>query len=110
MRAAVAFALLGSLLAGHGKSEGQVQREWQRYLRTVNACSEDQDCVVINLPCPLPCWSAVRRTKEKQATEKAQRLVRAYNKGGPGCVYDCELPSSPRCEKKKCTLPPPLPL
>lgn len=85
-------------------SEETVERRWTAYVEEHNSCETPDDCVIIYPGCPLGCWEAVAAEYETEAQEKAEKLIKQYERGGRACAYGCVSPGPLVCEQNRCTI------
>ncbi|HLM75780.1 MAG TPA: hypothetical protein VK459_23860 [Polyangiaceae bacterium] len=106
----IAFALPGSLLLialsalGCGRSEEDIQTEWDETVAASSACQSAADCVLVSPGCPLGCFAAVNSAKKAEVEAKAAELIDAYESGGMACVYSCVAPGPLECVSGKCAV------
>jgi hypothetical protein len=93
------------LVAGCGASEESVQREYDDFVSTRQACEMDSDCVLAGGGCPLGCGSPVNEKYADEVEQKANDLIRSYERGGRSCAYDC-VSGVPVCDAGSCAFKP----
>jgi hypothetical protein len=100
----VALLCIGLALAaaGCGRSEEEVQKEFDDFVAASNACQQPADCVLVSPGCPLGCFVAVSSAKKAEVEEKARDLIDEYQAGGQRCDYDCIAPGALLCEAGRC--------
>lgn len=94
------------VLFGCGASEQSVSDRWDDYVDEHNTCIDANDCAVVYPGCPLGCFTAVSSDNVAEAEAEAERLVRAYERWGRRCDYDCLPNISPTCEAGRCDVQP----
>jgi hypothetical protein len=99
---ALVFISLPLAAVGCGRSEEDVQKEFDAFVAEANACQQDADCVLVSPGCPLGCFVAVSSAKKAEVEEKARELIDEYQAGGQRCDYDCIAPGAITCAAGRC--------
>ena len=94
------------LLVLMGCGEEAVQRAWDEYVSDNNACEVDEDCGVVYPGCPLGCATAVRADVLDDARDRAEELIRRYERFGRSCIYDCLGDLGATCDGGVCEVVP----
>ncbi|HEY0709546.1 MAG TPA: hypothetical protein VGG33_22235 [Polyangia bacterium] len=104
---------LVALLAGAAcdlisPSESEIREEFDAFVAKSNMCQEASECVVASAGCPLGCFTAVHRDHKQAVEDKARSLIRAYERAGRKCAYDCMAVGPLACINNRCqtTAPP----
>ncbi|TNE85913.1 MAG: hypothetical protein EP330_23530 [Deltaproteobacteria bacterium] len=83
-------------------SEASVQARWDAFVDEHASCDTVDDCAVVYPSCPLGCYEAVSADAVDEANAEADRLIRAYERGGRGCDYDCDIEPALTCDAGRC--------
>lgn len=102
------IAMLSVVLAAAcaDRSEGELQAEFDDFVRARSACNESPECTLIMPGCPLGCDVAVNVAHANTIRRKAEELVEEYESGGQTCTYNCAPPPEPECRMGHCSLGP----
>lgn len=95
------LAWLGA--ASCAPSEEEIQQELEDYVDGASSCSAASECAIVDAPCPLGCFVAVRADRVASVERKISELLDAYGAGGRGCVYTCVAPGALECMHGRCT-------
>lgn len=96
--------MLVAALLGCGRSEEDIQAEWDETVAASNACQTAAECVLVWPGCPLGCFTAVNSSKKAELEAKAAELIDEYESGGVACEYGCVAPGPLECVGGKCTV------
>jgi hypothetical protein len=88
---------------GCAPSEEEVQREFEDFVETRQACAEDSNCAVVSPGCPLGCFVFVEQSQVSAVEQKARELIDEYESGGRRCDYGCVAAGEPVCREGRCT-------
>ena len=94
---AVAFGV-----AACAPSEEEIREEFEDYVDGANACTAASECAVVDAPCPLGCFAAVRADRVVSVERKARELLDEYASGGSRSIYSCAAPGAPECVRGRC--------
>lgn len=95
---------LGLLAAACGRSEEDIQSEWDDTVAGANTCQTAADCALVSPGCPLGCFVAVNSAKKAEVAAKAQELISEYESGGRACDYSCVAPGAIECAEGRCAV------
>jgi len=110
MERGIAAAVKGLILLlalsafGCGRTEEDIQEEWDETVAASNACQSAADCVLVSPGCPLGCFAAVNSAKKAEVEAKAADLIDAYESGGVACDYSCIAPGPVECSGGRCAV------
>jgi hypothetical protein len=96
------MGLVAALVASCAPSEAEIQSRFDAVLQRANRCQSSDQCVLIDLACPLGCRKAVRADRASAVRKQARELIDDYERGGRTCVYDCTAPGTPNCDEGRC--------
>jgi hypothetical protein len=99
------FVVLG-ILALSCLSEERAGDKWDAWVAEHSSCAEDADCALVYPACPLGCASAVNASYVDEAEQKADQLIRRYERGGRSCEYECFGVSGAVCAGSACEVEP----
>jgi hypothetical protein len=91
------------LVAGCADEE-RLNARWDAFVADHAACEVAEDCALVYPGCPLGCFNAVNVAFVDEAEAEAARLVRAYERWGRACVYDCAAAGPPTCDDGRCAV------
>jgi hypothetical protein len=89
-------------MASCAPSEAEIKSQFEAVLQRSNHCQSSDQCVLIDLDCPLGCRAAVHTDHASEVRDQARELIEDYERGGAMCVYDCTAPGTPSCEQGRC--------
>src|SRR5215207_2047089 len=92
-----ALLLVALAAAACGRSQEDIEAEWDETVAGANACQSAADCVLVSPGCPLGCFAAVNSSKKAEVEAKAADLVDEYESGGMACAYSCIAPGPLEC-------------
>jgi hypothetical protein len=95
-------AVVAVLVASCAPSEAEIKSQFDAVLQRSNHCQSPDQCVLIDLACPLGCRAAVQADRASAVRKQARELIEDYERGGAMCVYDCTAPGTPGCEQGRC--------
>jgi hypothetical protein len=96
------LGVIAALVASCSPSEAEIQEQFDAVLQRANRCQSPDQCVLIDLECPLGCRAAVQADRASSVRKQARELVDDYERGGTSCAYDCSAPGSASCEQGRC--------
>ncbi|WP_437806274.1 hypothetical protein [Sorangium sp. So ce1078] len=96
------FLIIGLACASCGKSEEEVQEEFEAIVAESNACNDTSECVYASPGCPLGCFVAVNSAKKAYVEGEARALIEDYEVGGRSCQYECTVPGPLECAEGRC--------
>jgi hypothetical protein len=70
-------------------TEQEVRDEFAAFVATRNHCDSQDDCVLVETGCPLPCHAAVNGHYRNEVEAKARELIEEWNDGTRSCDYLC---------------------
>jgi hypothetical protein len=105
----VALVAALTLVASCAPSEAEIQSQFDAVLQRSNRCQSSDQCVLIDLACPLGCRAAVHSDRASAVRKQADELIEDYEHGGTTCVYVCTAPGTASCEQGRCAEIPALP-
>jgi len=94
--------VVAALVASCAPSEAEIQSQFDAVLKRSNGCQSSDQCVLIDLECPLGCRAAVHTDRASAVRKQARELIEDYERGGAMCAYDCTAPGTPACEQGRC--------
>jgi hypothetical protein len=95
-------AIVSVLAASCAPSKAEIKTEFDAVVERSNRCESSNQCVLIDLECPLGCRAAVPADRAQALLEQARVLIKDYESGGVVCAYDCAAPGTPMCEQGRC--------
>lgn len=101
-RAALASVLLVPGCFLFAPSEEDVKNDFAVIVDEANHCSADDQCALVSVGCPLPCWTSVRKDRAAEVERKGRELVEDFESGGARCAHDCAPPRTPVCRNGRC--------
>jgi hypothetical protein len=101
-----ALAALVALLTACAASEEEIQKRFNDYVATANACERDDQCTLAEASCPLGCFVAVRADRKADVEARARELIAEYERGGRRCIYGCVQPGPIICREQRCLVLP----
>lgn len=104
VRGSILSLSLSLLVVGCGRSEEDVQAEWDEIVAASSACQSAAECVLVSPGCPLGCFVAVNSSKKAEVEAKAAELIDDYESGGTACAYGCIAPGPLECVSGKCAV------
>ncbi|WP_437963675.1 hypothetical protein WMF04_28585 [Sorangium sp. So ce260] len=96
------FLILALACASCGKSEEEVQEEFDAIVAESNACNDASECVYAAAGCPLGCSVAVNSAKKAYVEDEARALIEDYEVGGRSCQYECRMLGPLECTEGRC--------
>jgi hypothetical protein len=100
--AALAARAIAFGMAGCAPSEEEVRQELADYVDGANSCSAASECAIVDAPCPLGCFVAVRADRVASVERKVSELLDEYTSGGRSCIYSCVAPGELECIRGRC--------
>lgn len=94
--------VVGLVCAGCGKSEEEIQEEFDAIVAESNACSDASECVYVSPGCPLGCFVPVNSAKKAYVEEQARELIEDYERFGRSCEYGCAEAGPLACVEGRC--------
>lgn len=106
---AIAWFALAAAAVGCAPSEAEIKREFADFVDAHQACSQDQDCTLIQPGCPLGCSVPLSIDAAADGERLARDLIEDYESGGRACAYGCRAVCGAACEAARCIAVEPTP-
>ncbi|WP_437310644.1 hypothetical protein [Sorangium sp. So ce388] len=94
--------LVGLVGAGCGKSDEEIQEEFDAIVAESNACNDASECVYVSPGCPLQCFVAVNSAKKEYVEKEARALIDDSDGSGRTCLEGCADPGPLECAEGRC--------
>jgi len=95
-------AVVAALVASCSPSAAEIQSQFDAVLERSNHCQSSDQCVLVDLACPLGCRAAVQADRASDVRKQARELIEDYERGGTMCLAKCTAPGTASCQQGRC--------